>query len=175
MLLVSYFCCFFLQFYFDSWCRWFDFVILIAKNSDKLTITGIDLSPNMVSTAASSCYNGESIYDKCYVQDLDSTPYTNLYNKRNQFDAIISAGVLPYCKNHDSIIFEWSQLLKQNGILVASLRNDMTDIAIDKFSNVEKTGILQRLELTKPIKHIKNSETYGDSLKAQFYVAKKIV
>ncbi|OEF99904.1 ubiquinone biosynthesis methyltransferase UbiE [Vulcanibacillus modesticaldus] len=96
--------------------------------------TAIDISPEMV--AATKRRTKEKAEVLCW--DLaEKLPF-----KDNTFDIIISSLTLHYLKDWDNTFFEFSRVLKPNGIFLYSVHHPIMDISISETKKYLETELL---------------------------------
>eukprot|EP00615_Pteridomonas_danica_P002960 CAMPEP_0114344382 /NCGR_PEP_ID=MMETSP0101-20121206/11377_1 /TAXON_ID=38822 ORGANISM="Pteridomonas danica, Strain PT" /NCGR_SAMPLE_ID=MMETSP0101 /ASSEMBLY_ACC=CAM_ASM_000211 /LENGTH=267 /DNA_ID=CAMNT_0001479701 /DNA_START=6 /DNA_END=809 /DNA_ORIENTATION=- len=148
----------------------------LVKDYGFKNVTGIDLSEESLAVSKT-----KNIYSKLMICSLDKK--LDKIND-NEFDVLICLGVLTYIQNKQFLFNEFSRIIKPNGIMMMSHRQDfmMNDKWIfnemekvndndNKNDNGNKIDHWKCLELTEPFKHLPDDPSYGDHCLAHMYVA----
>jgi 2-polyprenyl-3-methyl-5-hydroxy-6-metoxy-1,4-benzoquinol methylase len=89
--------------------------LLRGKLGNRVSTVGLDISEGVLKQA-------EQFYDEIYQIDVDSESLLGLFNGR-KFDYIVCLEVIEHIMYPDRLLEEISQLLEQDGKLIASIPN----------------------------------------------------
>lgn len=90
--------------------------LLRDKLGNRVSTAGLDISEGVLKLA-------KKYYDEIYQIDVDSESLRGLFNNRRKFDYIVCLEVIEHIMYPDRLLGEISQLLEQDGKLIASIPN----------------------------------------------------
>ncbi len=130
------------------------------------SIFGIDISKCALNEAKKF-----NVYNELIEHDLLKLP---IPFKNDRFDALECIGVLTFISDPKLLIPEFVRIVKPNGIIILSQRDDlMVKFGYDKYINSKKLrSIVEVLEITSPEPYQPKNKYYGDKIGVQYIVMK---
>ena len=127
-------------------------------------ITGIDISEKSILLAQKS-----GAYSRLKKVDLQEHPFPF---RQSEFDAVNCIGVLAYIKEPGSLFREFCRIVRPDGYIVFSHREDL----LEKYNyseilkEFEDNGSWENIFVSDPQLYLPENENYADDIKVIYYI-----
>lgn len=127
-------------------------------------ITGIDISEKSISLAQKT-----GAYSQLEQFDLQNRPFPF---KQSEFDAVNCIGVLTYIKDLRSLFKEFCRIVRPNGCIVFSHREDLLKASgyFEIIKELEDNGSWNNLFISAPKLYLPQNENFTYEVKVVYYV-----
>lgn len=139
---------------------------MALKQSGFKEITGIDISPEMVTLAKThGCYAQADVVDL----NKPMTMYTT-----NQFDAITCVGVMTYLDPEGPTLEEFCRVTKPGGLICYTNRTDKLDKWKAAEDKMTKAGKWKVVKICDPMPYLPNNPEFGTKVQVVMHLFRAV-